>query len=356
MALYQMIDGEYVEITRRPYVKRNGVYVPVREAWVRQAGVYNRAFEFDQTPSSPPELSLQWIDTRYLKVGVTLPGGADSDLKRIRVLVSRKEMPSTQFGAGFIYEEDDNWQREPWSDWYYNDSNPDTRATDHGASNEWDYKQYPVNPTANTNLPGGQYYYVAAWSEDKNGNWSTGTFQKIWKPKEGNTAAKVINKEANFQANSAGSAGLNGAGYTDGDLIVRETPRSNGFWFHGNQFTSSIGDQGAPTVKSAKIRVTRKNDGGQPLANVRLFWHGKATTAEMPLLDGNQQETALLGTIAKGETKWFDIPESHYGNFNTDIKGFGLVYGIQASDYLEVAGLATDIRCGEVNVVWEEAL
>lgn len=355
MAISQRIDGEYVD-AKRVYVKRNGVYQPVREAYVRQGGVYNRAYEYDKTPSSPPELSLQWVDTRYLKIGVTLPGAADEDLKRIRVLVSRKAMPTTQFGAGFLYEEDENWTREPWSDWYYNGQNPDQRANDHGDSNVWTYKQYPINPTANTNLPGGQYYYVAAWSEDQNGNWSVGTFQRIWKPKEGKTADRVRNKEANFQPNSAGSAGLNGAGYTDGDLVVQESPRSNGFWFHGHKFTSSVGDQGTPTVKSAKIRITRTNDGGQPLANVRLFWHDQPTTGDMPMVDGDQQEVTTLGTIAKGETKWFDIPASHLGNFNTDIKGFGLAYGIQATDYLVVAGLATDPRCGEVNVVWEEEL
>lgn len=355
MTLYQRVDGVYVQV-KRPHVKRNGVYVPVREAYVRQAGDYNMAYEHDKTPSSPPELSLQWIDTRYLRIGVTLPGVADEDLKRIRVLVSRKAMPTTQFGSGYVYEEDADWTREPWSDWYYNGENPDSRADDHGNSNVWSYKQYPANPTANTNLPGGQYYYVAAWSEDKNGNWSVGTFQRIWKPKEGKTADKTYNKEANFQANSAGSVGLNGADYEGGTLTAQETPRSNGIWFHGSKINSSVGDMGTPTVKSAKIRITRTNDGGLGMANVRLFWHDQ-NESDLPTPDGDyQHDITQVGTIAKGESKWFDIPASYYNHFNTDIKGFGLSYGIQAADYLVVAGLGTDLRCGEVNVVWEEEI
>lgn len=356
MTVYQKIADVWVEV-QRPYARRNGVWVPATDVYVKRSGSWVRAYEYDKTPSSPPEISLQIISNRYIKLGIRIPGAADPDVKRVRVLASRKEMPTTQFGVGYLYEEDADWKGESWSDWYFNGANPVKSGANHGAdTTDWDYKQYPPNPTDSTNLPGGQWYYFAAWSEDMNGNWSVGTYTKVWMPKEGVKADKVILKEANFQASGAGSAGVNGASYVVGDLVVRESPRSDGFWFHGNKFTASIGEQGAPTVKNAKIRVTRSNDTGQATANVRLFWHGEVSSADLPMNDSLMNNITLLGTINKGETKWFDIPTTYFSHFNTEIKGFGLVYGVQASDYLVVSGLATDMRCGEVNVVWEEAL
>jgi len=355
MTLYYNNNGTW-ETVNRPFVKVGGVHKPVTDAYVKVSGSWEHAYEHDTTPSSPPEVSLQLIQNRYIKVGIRLPGGAnDTDLKRVRVLVSRKEQPKTQFGTGFLYEPDTDWKNEPWSDWWYNDSNPASNQN-HLDSSDFDYKQYPVNPTANTNLPGGQYYYFSAWTEDENGNWSVGTFSKIWMPKTETVGQKVIKKEANIQATAAGSAGVDGASYDSGKLIVRESPRSDGFWFYGNKIGSLVGEQGQPTVTSAKIRITRENDTGQPAANVRLFWHEEQSESDMPMNDSLMNDITLLGTINKGESKWFDVPASYLTKFNTQLKGFGLVYGIQASDYLEVSGLGTDMRCGEVNIVWEEEL
>jgi len=357
MTAYIKANDSWVA-AKRPYVKRSNVWTPAESMWVKRSGVWTMAYEYDVTPSSPPELSLQIIDNRYIKVGARLPGTlVDPDLAMIRVLASRTAMPTTQFGSGYIYDATNGYPDEAWSDWYYNGSNPKAKAADHGDNtDEFDYKFYPVNPTDSTNLPGGQWYYFAAWSLDMNGNWSVGTFSRIWMPKNGTPADKIIVKEGNFQANDAGSIGVNGGGYAPGDMVMRDSPRSNGIWIHGPKITDAVGEQGPPTIRSAKIRVTRGNDTGQPTANVRLFWHVYGSADKLPLPDSAMNDITNLGTINKGETKWFDIPASYYPHFNTEIKGFGLVYGIQASDYLVVSGLGTDLRCGEVNVVWEEAL
>ena len=89
---------------------------------------------------------------------------------------------------------------------------------------------------------------------------------------------------------------------------------------------------------------------------MNLFWHKLLSSSDLPAVDAGHQQITYLGTINKGESKWFAIPAAYYPNFNTEIRGFGLSYGIQASDFLEVEGVGTHIRSGEVNVVWEEDL
>lgn len=355
MTIWYKIDGAWVDVDK-PWIKVAGVQRPAQEVFVKRSGVWTSAFEFDTTPSSPPELSLQIIDNRFIKVGTRLPGPTDADLKRIRILVSRDAMPSTQFGSGFVAGVDDTFPDEPWSEWYYNNTSPAGAGLSHGVTNEWDYKQYPLNPNSSTNLPGDKFYYFAAWSEDRNGNWSVGNFTKIFMPKNGTPAPHVIVKEARVQADFAGSAALNGASYVEGALTAQESPQSNGFWFYGNQITQIVGEQGTPTIKNARVRVTRTNDGGVATANVNLFWHEARNPGEMPVLNADRHNITLVGTLNKGESDWLDIPNSFFSHFNTEIKGLGLAYGIQASDFIVASDLSVDLRCGEVEIVWEEAL
>jgi hypothetical protein len=75
-----------------------------------------------------------------------------------------------------------------------------------------------------------------------------------------------------------------------------------------------------------------------------------------------KNEITKLGTLAKGETDWFALPASYYNNLNTSIKGMGLDWKdpIKAdafpADYSSVPATATNLRCGEVHIVWEEEL
>lgn len=355
MPTYQKIGTEWVP-TKRPYIKKNGVWTPVRTINVKDGGVWKKAYEYDTTPPAPPEIGLQLMPAsspRYIRVNVHLPGlQHDPDVKRIRILASRTAMPSSPLGAGYVSGVDKDFPKESWSDWYYNLETGDY----HGNTNEIDHKQYPLNPTDSTNLPGAQYYYFAGWSQDFAGNWSSGTFTKIWMPKEGVAADKVVLKEASFQANYAGSVGGAGGNYNEGKLVVRHNPMSNGVWFHGYKINEAIGAQGKPTIKSAKIRMTRRDDSGKGSANVRLFWHKKNHPNTLPIPSAERFDTTLLGTINKGETKWFNLPSSFWPKLTAEAHGFGLLQGPNAGDFLEVVGLGNDPRSGELRVVWEEAL
>lgn len=349
MTSYVKVDGSWTSVLR-PSVKIVDVWYPAKAVYVKVGSAWQLSYEYDVTPSAAPELSLEIIDGRFIKVGARLPGiSNDPDLSMIRVLVSRTGQPSTYNGSGFLASSDKDYPGESWSDWEYQTSKrPD--------SSLWTYKQYPYNPDSNTNLPGDKFYWFAAWSKDKNENWSQGTFTKIYKPKDGNTRDSVVTKEANFSASFAGSAQNNGTGYVPGDLTQSDSPRWNGFWFYQNKITDSVGDQGTPTIKSARVRVSRSDDGGQPTANVNLFWHTARTPEEMPVPNASRFNITTVGTINKGETKWFDLPNSFLSHLDTQTNGLGLAYGIQASDYLVAKGLGLDQRSGELNVVWEEAL
>jgi hypothetical protein len=353
MTAYIKVDGAWVATTR-PYIKRNNVWTPAKEVYVKRDGAYATTYQYDTTPPNPPELTLEIIQNRYIRVGIRIPGGANaSSIKMVRVLASKTGFPTTPFGDGYITGNDTNWPKENWSNWWYV---PSPEGSNHGDTSDYDYKKYPLNPTDNTNLPGGQYYYFAAWASDTEDNWSVGTFSRIWMPKEGVKADKVVLKEMRAQANAAGSLNLNGVTFTPGDLVAQDSPRSNGVWYHAAKFTDSVGAQGTPTIKSAQIRISRANDSGQPTAQVNLYWHDKTGTTDLPLHGTQQFDATNIGTLNKGETKWFDIPAAWYPKFNTQIKGFGLRYGTQASDYIVAKGLASDMRCGEVHLVWEEAL
>lgn len=366
-------DGTWVQCDR-PYVKRNGVWVGVSEAWVKQAGVWNRAYEYDVIPPVAPEITLEVIEdfdyikgvktltTRYIRVGVRQPGSAnDTDVRLVRVLTTYNgKAPTTQFGGQYTSAQDKDWPGEPWSEWRYNDFG------NHNDTSKVTYKQWPVNANAGTTVKGDQTYYFGGWTLDDAGNWSPATQAQIHIPKDSVAAANVVVKEARFTPNSSGS--WRGDGFHGGDLIQQQTPRSMGLWFHGNQFTQNIGAQGTPTIKSAQIFVRREGaeDTGSANANIYLFWHTYSAVGSLPAPTApggvNTHEIRKLGTLAKGEGKWFAVPQTYYAEMNHDMKGMGLFWkdpdkaSAFPADYSRIVSTAQQLRCGEVHVVWEEKL
>lgn len=340
-------NGIWTQVSR-PYVKRGGIWTGVQESWVKRSGAWVQAYQYDTTPPSVPEMALQVIDNRYILVSVRLPDtGNDPTLKRIRVLVSNSAMPTSPTGAGGVSTSDANFPNEAWSNFWFNHSDP---STDHGDSSLFTHKEYPPNPTKATNLPGGRYYYFAAWAQDLEDNWSRGVYMQIWMPKEGSQAAKVIKKEMYADPTNSGSLDITGA-YTEGILKINNSPRSNGMVYYGGQFVDSVGRNGPPTITAAAIRVSRRNDAGQPQANVRVGWTDNTGGAyDISTLNN----VTVLGTIQKGETKWFDLPTSWNSHYHTDIRGIGVKFGTSATDDLELKDLGADMHCGWVHLNWTE--
>ena len=183
-------------------------------------------------------------------------------------------------------------------------------------------------------------------------------------PKDSQATANIITKEARIQPNSAGSW-KNADGFHSGDLIQQKSPRSMGLWFYGNQFGDSFAVSAAnTTVKSAQIFIQRDvEDTGAANANIYLFWTTYGTIASLPSvahgLDKN--ETDKLGALAKGQGKWFNLPNSFYADLKSgNLKGLGLDWkdpskaDANTNDYSRVMSVADNLRCGEIHLVWEE--
>jgi hypothetical protein len=293
-------------------------------------------------------------------VGVRLPGTAnDDDAQLVRVLTTYNgKPPTTQFGGTYTSTPDTTYPNEPWSEWRYND---------YGGHNDTSvevFKQWPLNYGDGQIIPGDKDYFFTAWALDNSGNWSAPTAAQIHIPKDSVDAANTITKETRFQANSGGS--WRSAGFQSGDLIQQKSPRSVGLWFYGNQITEAMGASGAVTVKGAQIHIRRENDGGAANANVYLFWTNYAVQGDLPNPSApggiTKHEITKLGQLAKGQDKWFDLPDSYFDNLNSNVKGMGLDWkdpvkaDASANDFSQIMSVGSALRCGELHVVWEEKL
>lgn len=369
MAIYQNINGVWT-LCQRPYVLRNDVWTAGTEAWVKRSGTWVQAYEYDVTPPKPPEISLSVVEdfntvngaktlnTRYIRVGVRLPGASnDVDAKLTRVLTTfHGSPPTTQFGGTYTSDPDASYPGEPWSEWRYNEFGP------HDDSSLIRYKQWPRNASSGSIVPSDAVYYFTGWSLDRNGNWSVATPASIRIPKASVDMPNVVTKEARFQANSSGS--WRNDGWHSGYLVQQKSPRSTGLWLYGNQFSDSFNRPPATTtIRSAKVFVKRDDTGANANANIYLYWTSYGTVASLPAAGSGVGKTdiAKVGTLAKGQGAWFDLPNS----FNADlkagtIKGLGLDWKAPdkadgfPNDYSSVVSVAQNLRCGEVYVLWEE--
>lgn len=369
--IWYKVAGAWSEVDQ-PYLKVNNVWQPVLEVDFKSAGSWVDIFSFDTTPPDVPDVSLELITTyngqgvpvgSHIQIGVRLPGGTPlADLQMIRVLTTyNNAAPTTQYGGTYTVKPDDDWPNEPWSDWSYNGFNSSKTSKD---SSQYVYKTWPRGATDSSDLKPDTTYYFTAWAVDFAGNWSAANAASIHVPKSGVDPTATLVKEARFQPTSTGSVT---DVYVSGDLVQQGTPNptSRGFWFYNQQITNNVASDGSATVKSAQIRVSRRADNGQPSANVYLFWHTYANAAALPTDKSTivYHGTALIGTVAQGESKWLDVPEAMYSHIeDNSVLGFGLysqdpaVVRPTASDYSVVKSVADDIRTGEFHVVWTETL
>lgn len=360
------------------YVRRSGVWTLVQQGYVKINGVWTLGHAKAPAPLAPPVLSLQVIRDsyatnipggqvnhvyQYIKVGARFPTGSNEpSLRRIRVLYGGTSNALTnQFGDTFVSEPTNGYPNEAFSEWYFNVDpvNESGVAFPNAARDDSSietFKNYPVNATVtHDNLPGNNQYYFGAWCLDQYGQWSAGTFSNIFVPKPTSDLSTDVKKEAFFYPIASGS--ITGSTYTEGDLITRPAgPTQWGVWYFGNQITNSVGSGGAPTITTAKVRITRADDAGQATGNVYAFWHTHGPLGEI-VPTGDRMNITLIGTIAKGQTKVFDLPSSFNAHYNTEVKGLGLAYNTganNASDYITVIGSSSDYRSGELHLTWTE--
>jgi hypothetical protein len=370
MTVYKKIDGVWTPASSIS-LKRNGVYVPVTGAYVKRSGVWEDAYIYDVEPPPPPVLTMTIVDRltssgtlhyRFLTIGVSVAGAThNTNVRRVRVLTTYNGAHATsQYGGTYHATPASNYPGEPWSEWRYNgfgsgDHHPDT-SVQH-------YKRFPVNATTATKLVAGQVYHFRAWTEDMYGNWSTSTALSITGPKTTIDSANVAHKAARFQPLESGTR--TSTAFTHGQLIQQgANPLSRGMWFYGQQIADAVGYSGTATIKQAQILLSRKDDGGSPTANVYIARHNYASASALPPPGTVMSiaESTKLGTIAKGETKWFALPESMHDNLAASTRGYVLLEKDPikaapfADDYTVLKGTDEYIRSGELYVSWSEAL
>src|SRR5262245_53543785 len=260
--LYQKINGVWEPIDRA-YFKVNGIYRMVSDVYTKVGGTWKSAYHHDWLPPNPPEIDLSIVEdwtviknqktltTRYIKVGVRLPGSAnDADARLTRVLTTYAgAAPTSHEGATFTSTPDKNWGNEPWTEWRY------SKYGAHSDTSITQYKQWPVNASSGTKIKGDTIFYFTGWSLDNEGNWSIPNNAQIKSAKDSVHVDNVVIKEARFQPNSSGS--WTNSGFQSGNLTQANSPRSVGLFFYGNQFTDSVGSQGKPTIRQASILLSR---------------------------------------------------------------------------------------------------
>lgn len=346
--IYQKIAGTWT-LAQRPYVKLAGTWLPVNEAYRKVAGTWTKFWEFDLTPSSPPSVRLDFVgrntsygelyhDAAFVNVFVKLPGGThDIDLKMIRILTTYGgTAPTTQFGGTYTREVANNWPQEQWSDFYYNSWTKDgffpdgiitgdailpTYSASRSSTTEY-VKAWPRNATTTTVLPAGRYYFTG-WSLDQDGNWSEAAPAFIDISAVG-PHADIVTWDQYFFAGETGTyttgvgeGGSNGT-WTAGALTQSNTGPLHGYALYGNQIIDAVkilqfNSESKVTVNSAQVQIRRTNDTGSASANIWMGAHGNTSgggVESTSVKTAGEFSTGVVncGTIAKGESKWVNIP------------------------------------------------
>ena len=361
MALYQYdSDVDDWVLCQRPYVKYNNVWTACKTAYIKINGQWVRSWTYDATPPDAPMLDLilhevssmvqgkQQVTSRWIRVGARMPKSAhDPDVSMIRVLTDFNDhAPTTPLGATNTTLPDENYPTEAWSDWTYGP------AAEHHDTSNTIYKQWPRNAKEGTVLKGDKRYHFGAWAVDAYGNWSSGTVHYVDIPKGGVDEPTVHRKEAYIDVNSTGS--WKKKQFEGGHLYQSNT--SAGLFFYGYQFAQLLNPNSR--VTSAQIALYRIDGTGSAAANVSMFWHGYKDSGALPpknnVINMNQPQFKV-GRIAKGEVKWFDIPQQFIGEMKSgQARGIGLYNGQGGVDDYSIVHGDGGAGSGRVHLVWED--
>lgn len=363
---YQKTGGSWVYRDGRPYIRRAGTgWTPIVSGYVKRSGVWTNFYTFDATPPAAPTLTVAEEITTFQQGGTTQrgrhvlvtvkPSVADTSVRRVRLLVSPVSQPTSQYDqSGYISAPETAHPTEPWSELYYNGYNGYSRL-----STAADTRVYTRDATDQTVVPAGTFYF-SAWSEDFAGNWSPGAFKTITL-----TSFSTALPSFNSRITATGTGTLSQQVFTSGDVRQAGTPRENGYFFYGSQLFQELSKATDPKITSAQIFLHRKNDSGQDNANIYLAWHDHTSRSDFPNnpnFDGNT--VTKVGTIAKGEAKWFDIPSTHWDNIaNRTLKGFCLGNRLidddpdtdaTAKDFSVLKSLTDAPRSGELYITFND--
>lgn len=339
MTLHVNQDGTWQE-AERAYVRRNGLWKPVRQAWVKRSGVWEKAFEFDNTPPSIPILSVQSEpQLRWLRISAKSPEASNQEeIAAMRVMISRKGYPANHLSGWYATTPDNNYPWEPWSDWYFNGMKINrygsvSESSQYHANTAVDYwKEFPINPTWQTQIERGVTFYMRAWAFDRFGNVSDFSQNSFTVPKH--DVDSRLSRSARFTPTESGTWTFTPPSTNEYDsnvLRVDSEPTRRVVFYYGNQIRDRIGtDPNKIDIWTMAVKLSRPADDiGAQTANISMFWHSDA----VPMSQEDVNEAVFTNvTLSKGETKWVAVPEQYYGDLiSNDIKGIGLFERIPAN-------------------------
>ena len=189
-------------------------------------------------------------------------------------------------------------------------------------------------------------------------------------PKASVEMPNIVTKEARFQPNTSGGSWRT-AGFQSGDLIQQNSPAlARAVVLRQPDQRLRSGSHGLEhQVKSAQIYMKREDDEATPAANanVYLFWTGYGTasrTCRTPVgLDQPRTRSPSSGPCAKGEGKWFDLPDRVLQQpEQRRSRAWGWTARTRSRPLRSPtttpgsAAVGQNLRCGELHITWEETL
>jgi hypothetical protein len=302
--LYQHNGTSWV-LCKNPYVKRSGVWVRSDEAYVKRSGIWVQSFDYDDVPPDPPELTLNIVDDV-----ATVNGKSTLQYRYITVGVraaAAQDVPDLKLIR--------------------------VLTTYNGAA--------PTTPLGGTYISEpDQTWPAEPWSDWKYNQWgphkdTSVMAYKEW-PRNASTSSNPIasDKDYFFTAWAQDDHGL----WSAATALKVHTPKA--------------------TTEAANIIV--KEATFSP--NASGTWRADGFHWGQLMQQYNKPYATKLGTLAKGQGKWFTLPASFTNNLNRNIVGMGLDFKdpVKATgfpeDFSVVEATANVARCGELHLVWEEEL
>lgn len=294
--------GSWTPSAKAVYYKANGTWSMVHNNEIPPLD--NVFLDVVNEAGTKGTVASRW---RFMRVRARLTDTSDNpDLKLIRVLASTNGFQSGPNGQGYQSEKVDG---QPWSDFDFttNDSSVDL------------LKNYPPNSSQDGGdvMPAGRVVYFTAFAQDVRGNWGAPVTRQLTVGNDFSESGKRF-FEARFTPQGISTLHAAPVGsespWTTNTLDTGfgyNNDKTNTFFFYGGDIIQALGEVGTPAAAQMQIYLRRSATDAGPAgaADVYLGVHNFGYTDDnlTNLTRVNDTDTRYLGTLLKGEGKWFNV-------------------------------------------------
>ena len=302
-----------------PYVRTTQSWNKVNQGFVFENGQWVRFFNRDIDHPAAPTLALTALGTVYISSEIT---GSTSDAVKVSLWIAYGYTPSTIEGSS-----NQVLAKVPYD---YTTGLLDVRS--------W-------------NLTPGLQYWATAVVYDITGNRSPTATDSVLVP------AAPVAKTAYVDPVGSKSWRPDISDWrVTSDVYQGGSTLHKGCWFYGDRLDKiNYG-----TIKNMQIKIARENTnhGIAGASNVWLAHHeNKSRPNGNP---GTMRDATKVGTLTRGQSKWFDVPKSWWSGFenaNPNYNGLGLyttVGGENNVNHIITHAASDNVASGRVYVEWEE--